>query len=85
MMKQTLFTIILLLLTIVIVKSQQNIFLIPRHINLELLDLKSVVICATSECHVRNCIYCHVSTSTYMVINNIYLGEYLKSYPIYIS
>lgn len=40
MMKQTLFTIILLLLTIVIVKSQQNIFLIPRHIDLELLDLK---------------------------------------------
>ena len=40
MIKQTLFTIILLLLTIVIVKSQQNIFLIPRHINLELLDLK---------------------------------------------
>ena len=34
MIKQALFTIILL------VKSQQNIFLIPRHIDLELPDLK---------------------------------------------
>lgn len=33
-------TIILLLQTIVIVKSQQNIFLIPRHINLDFPDLK---------------------------------------------
>ena len=40
MIKQTLMTIILLLQTIVIVKSQHNIFLIPRHINLDLPDLK---------------------------------------------
>lgn len=39
-MKQTLFTIILLLLTFVIVKSQRNIFLISRHIILELPDLE---------------------------------------------
>jgi len=39
-MKQTLFTIILLLLTFVIVKSQRNIFLISRHITLELPDLE---------------------------------------------
>ena len=36
MIKQTLFTIILLLQMLVIVKSQRNIFLIPRHINLKL-------------------------------------------------
>ena len=36
MMKHTLFKIILLLLTFIIVKSQRNIFLIPRHIVLEL-------------------------------------------------
>lgn len=39
-MKHTLFTIILLLLTFVIVKSQRNIFLIPRHIVIELPDLE---------------------------------------------
>lgn len=39
-MKHTLFTIILLLLTIVIVKSQRNIFLIPRHINLVLPEIE---------------------------------------------
>lgn len=36
MIKQTLFTIILLLQMLVIVKSQQNIFLIPRHLHLKL-------------------------------------------------
>ena len=40
MIKQTLFTIILLLLTFVIVKSQRNIFLIPRHINLVLPEIE---------------------------------------------
>lgn len=40
MIKQTLFTIILLLLTFVIVQSQRNIFLIPRHIVLELPEVK---------------------------------------------
>ena len=43
MIKQTLFTIILLLLTFVIVKSQRNIFLIPRlHLKLpevEIIDI----------------------------------------------
>lgn len=41
-MKHTLFTIILLLLTFVIVKSQRNIFLIPRHIVIELPDLEII-------------------------------------------
>lgn len=42
MIKQTLFTIILLLQMLVIVKSQRNIFLIPRHIVLELPDLEII-------------------------------------------
>ena len=42
MIKQTLFTIILLLLTFVIVKSQRNIFLIPRHLNLELPEVEII-------------------------------------------
>lgn len=41
-MKYTLFIIILLLLTFVIVKSQRNIFLIPRHIVLELPDFEII-------------------------------------------
>ena len=40
MIKQTLFTIILLLQMLVIVKSQRNIFLIPRHIVIELPDVE---------------------------------------------
>ena len=42
MIKQTLFTIILLLLTFVIVKSQRNIFLIPRHILLEFPEVEII-------------------------------------------
>ena len=42
MMKQRLFTIILLLLTIVIVKSQRNIFLIPRHLHIELPEVEII-------------------------------------------
>ena len=42
MIKQALFTIILLLLTFVIVKSQRNIFLIPRHIVLELSEVEII-------------------------------------------
>ncbi len=42
MIKQTLFTIILLLQMLVIVKSQRNIFLIPRHINLELPEVEII-------------------------------------------
>ena len=42
MMKQTLFTTILLLLTIVIVKSQRNLFLIPRHISIKLPDIEII-------------------------------------------
>lgn len=41
-MKHALFVIILLLLTFVIVKSQRNIFLIPRHINIELSDIEII-------------------------------------------
>ena len=39
-MRSILFTIILLLQMLVIVKSQRNIFLIPRHIILELPDIE---------------------------------------------
>ncbi len=42
MIKQTLFTIILLLQMLVIVKSQRNIFLIPRHLNLELPEVEII-------------------------------------------
>ena len=42
MIKQTLFTIILLLQMLVIVKSQRNIFLIPRHINLKLPEVEII-------------------------------------------
>ena len=42
MIKQTLFTIILLLQMLVIVKSQRNIFLIPRHLNLEFPEVEII-------------------------------------------
>ena len=42
MIKQTLFAIILLLQMLVIVKSQRNIFLIPRHLNLELPEVEII-------------------------------------------
>lgn len=48
MIKLILMTIILLLQTIVIVKSQQNIFLIPRHIN---LDFPDIIITSSSPRH----------------------------------
>ena len=42
MIKQTIFTIILLLLILVIVKSQRNIFLIPRHLHIELPEVEII-------------------------------------------
>mgnify|MGYP006272494611 CR=1 FL=1 len=64
-MKHTLFTIILLLLTFIIVKSQRNIFLIPRHIVLELPDLEIMPRQnATSVFKTNNDVI-----TTYMVVN----------------